>query len=121
MFEAQLNSYAYIARRGGFFSPVTGLSLVYLEPDTDFRLYHGLMERLSGQLTLGFTPQVKSVEIKPDSFTEGILQKCADIASLPEPPKPVPQCHNCQLFQNLSEMVSIQKASPAVKARMGWG
>jgi hypothetical protein len=109
VFEAQLNAYAYIAERGGFFSPITGLNLVYLEPDTDSQFNRGLMQQSSGKLILGFIPQVKSVEIKPDSFTEDLLQKCADIASLLEPPKPVSQCQNCRLLQNLSKMVSVQK------------
>ena len=105
IFEAQLNAYAYIAERGGFFSPITGLSLVYLGPDTDFRLNSAHMERLSDKLMMGFTPQVKGIDIKPDSFTEGLLQKCADIANLPGPPMPVSQCHNCRLLQKVSEMV----------------
>ncbi len=105
VFEAQLNAYAYIAGRGNFFSPIVGLSLVYLEPDAGSHLHREQMELLSGKLRLGFTPRVKSIEIKPDSFTEGLLRKCAGIASLSEPPEPVPQCHNCRLFQNVSEMV----------------
>ncbi len=104
MFEAQLNAYAYIAGRGGFFSPIKGLSLVYLEPDTDFRLNRGLMQRSSDKLILGFTPRVKSVEIKPDSFIEGLLQKATDIASLPEPPKPISRCQNCLLVERLAEI-----------------
>jgi CRISPR/Cas system-associated exonuclease Cas4 (RecB family) len=104
MFEAQLNAYAYIAECGGFFLPVIGLSLVYLEPDTDFQLTPGLIERSSDRLMLGFAPQVKTIVIKPASFIEGLLQKAADIAGLPEPPKPISRCQNCQLVERLAEI-----------------
>jgi hypothetical protein len=110
VFEAQLNAYRYIAERGNFFSPIIGLNLVYLEPDVDCHLNRGQIELSSGKLTMGFMPQVKNIEIKPDSFIEELLKKCAEIASLPEPPKPVPQCNNCRLFQNLFERVSTPKA-----------
>jgi hypothetical protein len=118
MFEAQLNAYAYIAERGNFFSPVTSLSLIYLEPDTVFRLNHRLTERLLDQLTLGFTPKVKSVEIKPDSFIEGLLQKATYISNLPEPPKPEASCRNCRSVEHLSEIISISKLDlAAVKSK----
>ena len=109
MFEAQLNAYAFIAKHGGFFSPVTGLSLVYLEPDTDFLLNSRLLERSAEQLMLGFSPKVKSVEIKPDSFIEGLLQKATEISNLSEPPRPTPTCQNCRLVEHLSNTVSISK------------
>jgi len=107
MFEAQLNAYAYIAEHRNFFSPVTGLSLVCLEPDTDFSLNRGLMQRSLDKLILGFTPQVKSVEIKPDSFIEGPLHKATEISNLSEPPKPTPTCQNCRLVRSLFEAVSF--------------
>ena len=107
MFEAQLNAYAFIAKHGGFFSPVTGLSLVYLEPDTDFLLNSRLLERSAEQLMLGFAPKVKSVEIMTDSFIEGLLHKATEISNLSEPPKPTPTCQNCRLVRSLFEAVSF--------------
>jgi hypothetical protein len=110
MFEAQLNGYAYIAEHGHFFSPVTGLSLIYLEPDTDFDVNHKLAERSLDQLTLGFTPRIKNVEMKPDSFIEGLLQKATEISKLSEPPKPTPTCQNCRLVRSLFETVSFSNS-----------
>jgi hypothetical protein len=45
-----------------------------LDPDTDFDRNPSLLKRSYDGLMLGFTPKVKTVEIKPDGFVEELLR-----------------------------------------------
>lgn len=75
-YEVQLNIYAYIGNRT-FFSPVSALTLIYLDPDTDFNSTPDLLRRSEDHLMLCFTPKVMNVDIKPDSFIERLIQRAS--------------------------------------------
>lgn len=104
-YEVQLNVYAYIANRT-FFSPVSALTLVYLDPDTDFKLEPDLLSRSESHLMLGFTPKVKSVEIKAGSFIQELVHRANEIYEQDAPPTHTSGCENCQLLENLIRIVT---------------
>lgn len=106
-FEAQLNAYAYISEHGRFFSPVTGLSLIYLDPDPSCDLNQRLASDLLIEPLLGFNVKAVVVQLKPDSFTENLLERVAEIASFDSAPTPMPSCGNCRLIKELGELTSL--------------
>lgn len=106
MYEVQLNAYAYIGNRTCF-SPVSLLTLMYLEPDTDFTSDPDLLSRSEDSLMLGFTPKVRSVEIKADHFIEGLLQQASQIDKEEAPPQHNYTCKDCELLEKLIELVSL--------------
>ena len=105
MYEVQLNAYAYIGNRTCF-SPVSVLSLIYLEPDTDFTSDPDLLSRSEDSLMLGFTPKVRSVEIKADHFIEGLLQQADQISEEETPPQHTGTCQDCELLERLIGLVT---------------
>lgn len=103
MYEVQLNAYAYIGNRTCF-SPVSKLSLMYLEPDTNFAENPALLDRSEDCLMLGFTPTIKSVEIKADSYIEGLLQRASKISEEEAPPHHNNRCKDCEALEGLIEI-----------------
>ena len=106
MYEVQLNAYAYIGNRT-YFSPVSLLSLIYLEPDTNWTSDPDLLSRSEDCLMLGFTPKVKSVEIKPDHFIEGLLQRASKINGEEAPPQHTHTCKDYELLERLIEIATL--------------
>ncbi len=102
-YVAQLNAYAYIGSRHAF-SPVSGLSLIYFEPDTDVEADPSLAVRTQEEFLLGFTPKLKTVDIKPDSFIEGLLRLARDILEPETPPEGNAGCKECQAVAELAKM-----------------
>ena len=102
-YEAQLNAYAYIGSRMAF-SPVSGLSLIYFEPDTDVEADPGLAVRTREEFLLGFTPKLQTVEMKPDSFIEDLLARARELLEMDTPPAGIAGCQECQAVQELVEM-----------------
>jgi len=105
-YEAQLNAYAYIANRT-VFSPVSGLSLIYLEPDTDVEGDPALLARTREDFLLGFTPRLCAVELKPDSFVEGLLARARDLYEQDTPPTGSAGCRECQAVEDLVELTRL--------------
>lgn len=102
-YEAQLNAYAYIGSRT-LFSPVSGLSLIYFEPDTDVEADPGLAVRTREEFLLGFTPKLQTVEMKPDSFIEDLLARARELLEMDTPPAGNVGCQDCQAVEELVEM-----------------
>ncbi|MSQ22203.1 MAG: hypothetical protein EXR53_02700 [Dehalococcoidia bacterium] len=102
-YVAQLNAYAYIGSRHAF-SPVSGLSLIYFEPNTDLEGDPSLAARTQEEFLLGFTPKLKAVDVKPDSFIEGLLLLAKAILEQDAPPAGNGGCKECQAVEELMEM-----------------
>ena len=107
-YEAQLNAYAYIGNRT-VFSPVSGLSLIYLEPDTDVEGDPSLLARSREEFLLGFSPKLRSVEMKPDSFVEALLLTAREIDKQDAPPAGRSSCKECQAVQDLVELTRLER------------
>jgi hypothetical protein len=50
---------------------------------------------------LGFTPKVKTVEIKPDGFVEELLLRATKINNMESAPDGVRGCENCCKLEEL--------------------
>ena len=98
-YEVQLNAYAYISARVGL-APTVALTLVYLDPDTDLIASPQWLGRSDQVFQLGFTPKVRDVRIRPDTFIEDLLGKAANIDELPSPPPPAARCENVRLWKS---------------------
>ena len=105
-YEAQLNAYADIGNRT-VFSPVSGLSLIYLEPDTDVEGDPDLLARSREEFLLGFSPKLRSVEMKPDSFVEALLLAAREIDEQDTPPAGRSGCQECQAVEDLVELTRL--------------
>ena len=102
-YEAQLNAYAYIAARNDLL-PVTGLSLIYLDPETDVEDYPNLLDRSREEFLLGFTPRLQEVELKPEGYVENLLAAAAELHALDVPPAGKPGCRDCQALEELTQV-----------------
>jgi len=107
MYEVQLNAYAYIGNRT-FFSPVSALSLIYLDPDTDMASNPNLLSRSEDDLMLGFTLKVRGIDIKPDHFIEELLQRANEINEAGIPPEHTSACRDCELLERLIEIALLE-------------
>ena len=104
-YEIQLNAYAYIAQRT-LFSPVTGLSLIYLDPDTELDLFPEWLDRSQDDFTLGFTAKLRPVELEQDSYIEERLRQAGELYEKKTPPEPLSECQNCDALEQLMEVAS---------------
>ena len=94
-YEAQLNAYAYIGERLQL-SPVSGLSLVYMEPVTD--------EETAGMphivdeagFSMGLRATVVPVEVRPDELIPGLLEEAIRLSEMASPPPGFEGCDDCK-------------------------
>jgi hypothetical protein len=107
MYEVQLNAYAYIGNRT-FFSPVSALSLIYLDPDTDLASNPNLLSRSADNLMLGFTLKVRGIDIKPDHFIKELLQRANEINEAEISPEHTDTCRDYELLERLIEIASLE-------------
>ena len=107
-YGAQLNAYAYIAARHDL-SPVTGLSLIYLDPETDIEDHPKLLDRSRDEFLLGFTPRQQDVELKPVVYVEGLLARAAELYALDVPPAGKSGCRDCQALEMLIQVADTEE------------
>jgi hypothetical protein len=97
-YEIQLNAYAYIAQRLGL-APVSGLSLVYLEPR------RMLSTRTGSHAALVFRATHRSVRCDPDGIVPPLVQQASAILSCPAPPSGNSECEDCRRLTRLVRTV----------------
>ncbi len=93
MYEVQLNSYAYIGNRTGF-NPVSGIGLVYYEPDTDLKTDSIDEYLLDDGFTMPFRCNLHRVELNTDMIPE-LLGKVREIHDKKSPPEGLEGCGDC--------------------------
>jgi hypothetical protein len=107
-YEVQLNVYAYIAERltqREPLAPVTALSLVYLEPQTDIASDE-LVDLVSGEgLRLGFNAVVKPVGLRPDDMIPPLLFLARSILDSKTPLQHNAGCQDERLLRQLLALV----------------
>ncbi|MDR5709540.1 MAG: PD-(D/E)XK nuclease family protein [Armatimonadota bacterium] len=91
-YEVQLNGYAYIAQRLGY-TPISGLSLVYLEP----RRFHATRD--GSQVALLFRAVRRRVRLDPDRLIPPLLRRVREILTHPTPPPGHPECEECETLR----------------------
>ena len=104
-YEVQLNAYAYIGKRT-IFSPVSGLSLIYLDPDTDLDSFPGWLDRSEEEFMLGFSAKLRPVALRPDGYIEELLRQAGEIMANDTPPDSAPECRECQNLERLIEVTA---------------
>jgi len=102
-YEAQLNAYAYIAEGRGY-APVSGLSLLYLEPQAGRAAESGAGER---ELLLGFRPVLKEVALDRERV-HGLLRRAKELLSLEGPPGGREGCEHCRQLGRLLELLELE-------------
>ena len=100
LYEVQLNAYAYIGKRQGF-DPVSGLALVYMEPQTDLtkdELDSVLQEE---GFLMGFTGNLLELKLQAEEMIPPLLKKAREIYDQDSPPSGNQGCRDCMLLQQL--------------------
>jgi len=93
-YEVQLNGYAYIARRLGY-TPLSGLSLVYLEP----RRFHPTRD--GSRVALLFRAVRRRVRLDPEGIIPPLLRRAREILTCPTLPPGHPECRDCEVLMQL--------------------
>ena len=99
-YRAQLNTYAYIAERVGL-SPVSRLSLVYMEPATGEKTAQE-PKWVHGQgFSMDFHARVVPVDPEPERLIPPLLRQAARIYDMPTPPPGRNNCRDCEAMGRL--------------------
>jgi len=100
IYLVQLNVYALIALKNGP-SPISGLSLIYMEPQTDFdpAKIQSVMSQV-GYL-LDFKATLKKVELKPEKLIPDLFRQARDLYDSKSAPQGRNACRDCELLGQL--------------------
>ena len=104
LYEAQLNSYAFIGESVGF-KPISKLALVYTEPVTTKACFADGSKLTTEGFRMDFTARILPVEIKPQLVPK-LLQSAKSILESPAPPAGIPGCENCMALAGLLALAS---------------
>jgi len=100
MYEVQLNAYAYIGKRQGF-DPISGIALVYMEPQTSLTQDElDSILREDGFL-LGFAGHVLELRLEAEEKIPPLLGEARRIYDLESPPAGSQDCRDCKLLDQL--------------------
>lgn len=107
MYEVQLNAYAYIGKRQGF-DPISGIALVYMEPQTDLT-----QDELDSKLwrdgfLMGFAGYVLELKLEPEQKIPPLLKRVRLIYDLGSPPPGTEECRDCKLLDELIHTATSQ-------------
>jgi len=102
LYIVQLNAYAFIcSSEKKEFAPVSGLSLIYTEPQTSLRSSTN-PEVMSAQgFALHFSATMKQVKLEPDKMIRDLLAQVRKLYDQQPAPKPKPGCEDCDRFARL--------------------
>ena len=100
MYDVQLNAYAYIGNRYGF-TPVTGIGLVYYEPQTD--LGEDDLPAVVGErrFLMPFAPKLLPLELRPEEQIPPLLMQVEAVLRQRRPPKGRDGCQDCERLDEL--------------------
>ncbi len=111
MYRVQLNAYAKIGEQYGF-APVTGLGLIYFEPQTDPDTVPDDPYRQDG-FRLDFAAHVLPVALDPASI-DPLLARVRKLYDIAQPPPGLSGCKNCLLVDQLLTTAGGAMASHCV-------
>jgi hypothetical protein len=100
LYQVQLNAYAYIGQRQGF-EPVSGLALIYMEPQTD--MTEDLLDSVlkDDGFLMGFSGHVLELKLEAEEIIPPLLKKVRDIYDLDTAPSGKQDCRDCNLLEQL--------------------
>ncbi len=99
LYETQLNVYAMIGSQVGP-KPVSGLALVYMEPQTDEEIAKDGENHREHGFTMHFHAYIRPVLIRPEIIPP-LLKRAREIFDATEPPPSRKGCIDCRLVDEL--------------------
>ena len=104
IYEVQLNAYAYIGNRTQF-NPVTGIGLVYYEPQTDLN-EDGLFDAIKGNgFAMPFQANLHELELNSDTVIPLLLKQAKEIIERTKMPKGRDDCKDCLAISDLMGLI----------------
>lgn len=103
MYLVQLNVYAFIGQ-DGILNPISALSLIYMEPQTDVAVDRIPDLTSKDGFSLKFKATLKSVELKAPTLIPELLCKAREIYDRANPPDGKESCRDCELLDRLLEI-----------------
>ena len=100
IYRAQLNAYAWIARRLDL-PPVSRLALVYMEPATGDDAVAATGPVDAEGFVLGFRPRLVEVDLDPERLIPPLIRRAARIHEASTPPEPRDGCRDCAALEGL--------------------
>ena len=104
VYEAQLNGYAYIAERTGI-APVSGLGLIYYEPQTDLSVDAIDDVLMSDGFLMGFKAKLVKVRCEPEAIVLPLLKKVREISEIDTVPIGRVGCKDCERMVEMVKRV----------------
>jgi hypothetical protein len=107
LYKAQLNGYALIAERTGL-SPVSGIGLIYYEPETDITEISEEELRelvLEDRFKMLFSAHMLEVELVPEKVVKPLLREIRRIGDMEEAPEGRKGCEDCSKLEELLRLV----------------
>jgi len=100
IYRVQLNTYAYLGNRCGF-KPVTGIGLVYYEPQTDLTM--GLVDSVVNQngFMMPFRGKLLELELKPEAMIPPLLREVRRLCDCQKAPIRRDGCEDCERMDDL--------------------
>jgi len=99
MYETQLNAYALIGESCGF-NPVTGLALIYFEPQTDDDTAGREDVHEDDGFIMHFGANIHEVTINKEILNP-LLLRAREIYDMDEPPPSRDGCKNCAIIEEI--------------------
>jgi len=103
MYEVQLNAYAYIGNRCNF-NPVSGIGLVYYEPQTDLTIDDLDAKLLKRGFYMEFIGNLHKVELNPDKIIPPLLKQVRSIVNARTMPAGIENCKDCVLLDKVMQV-----------------
>jgi len=100
IYEVQLNAYAYIGKRQGF-HPVSGIALVYMEPQTDLDTRELDSLLFKDGFLLGFAGHLVELKLEAEKKIPPLLKEVRRIYDHQKPPPGKEGCEDCRLLDEL--------------------
>jgi len=106
LYEVQLNVYAYICEELGSYSPISGLSLIYMEPRTGLGAESAAEAVLGDGFALHFSATQKTVPLEPGKRIPRLLRRARAIYDQQRAPKGRTGCEDCDSFARILNLTS---------------
>lgn len=105
-YQVQLNAYARIAEACGL-SPVTGLALIYLEPQTDDKA--GIHDRCQDYgFDIAFAAHILPISLQPEMI-DPLIARVRELFDMPSVPPGRPGCKDCARVADLLSLVDTDQ------------
>jgi hypothetical protein len=106
IYTAQLNSYAFIAERRGL-SPVTGLGLIYYEPQTELQIDSLESVQLRDGFLMRFRAKLLEITSDAERTVPCLLKRMRDICDRVRPPATREGCRNCVIMDDAMVLLGV--------------